>query len=80
MAIRAIADPAGEDLPSFVAEAVGPDGRPKLGVVLSGLARNPAALPGLLRLSRAYRQGLDALADCAESDALARLIAAVPRI
>ncbi len=80
LAMRAIADPAGEDLPAFLAGAVGPDGRPRLGPVLAGLATRPLALPGLLRLRRSYRTGLDALADLARGDTLPRLIEAVPKI
>ncbi|GMG81278.1 phosphorylase [Paralimibaculum aggregatum] len=80
IAIRAIADPAGLDLPAFLEGAVGSDGTPRIGAVLAGLAGRPAALPTLLKLRRAYRSGLDALDEAARSDTIGRLLEAVPRI
>jgi hypothetical protein len=80
LAIRAIADPAERDVPELAADAVGPDGRPRIGAVLAGLSARPGALPGLLRVRRDYRAGLEALREAARTDVLERLVARVPRI
>ncbi|MEO0623251.1 MAG: hypothetical protein AAF183_13595 [Pseudomonadota bacterium] len=80
LAIRAIADPADRSIPKSAQEGIGPDGRPRIGTVLAGLAARPRELPGLLALRRDYKAGLAALHEVAESDTLEQLIAAVPRI
>ncbi|MEM9144680.1 MAG: squalene--hopene cyclase [Pseudomonadota bacterium] len=80
LAIRAIADPADRAIPKAAQEGIGPDGRPQIGSVLSGLAARPGDLPGLLALRRDYKTGLGALREVARTDVIERLIAAVPRI
>ncbi len=80
LAIRAIADPAGLDLPEFVAGAVTPEGRARVWPVVAGLAARPGAFGRLMALRRGYRAGLDALAECARGETLARLLAATPKI
>jgi hypothetical protein len=55
VAIRAISDGAGEDLPYDFDRARDPDGRIRLLGVLAEIARRPHRLPALLRLSRQCR-------------------------
>lgn len=64
-ACRAIADPEGRDLPEYVRHALGPDGRPRLGPILAGLARRPASLRALLALRADSAAGLATLARAA---------------
>ena len=52
LAVRAIADRAGDDLPTLVENAVRPDGRPAVGRVLAALLKRPGDLPATLRLAR----------------------------
>jgi hopanoid-associated phosphorylase len=52
MAVRAIADRAGDALPAFVDDAVKPDGRPALGRVLAALLNHPSDIAATLRLGR----------------------------
>ncbi len=82
LAIRAVSDPAGRRLPALAAHALGPDGTPRLGAVLRGLARRPWDLPALLaagRDSRAALTALSAAADAAIPALLAALGDALPR-
>ncbi|MEM0987755.1 MAG: hypothetical protein AAGK00_02670 [Pseudomonadota bacterium] len=64
--VRAVSDPWDRALPGFVGEALGPDGRPRIGRVLAGLARRPWALPDLLAAKRDSDRALIALS--AEAD------------
>ncbi|MEM7498492.1 MAG: hypothetical protein AAF371_10935 [Pseudomonadota bacterium] len=50
--VRAVSDNAGRALPQLAADAVGADGRPRIGKVLLGLLRRPTDLPALLRAGR----------------------------
>ncbi len=50
IAIRAIADPLDRDVPSWVTDVVGNDGRPRAGAVIAGVARHPFDVPALMRL------------------------------
>jgi hopanoid-associated phosphorylase len=52
LAVRAVADRAGDTLPALVETAVKPDGRPAIGRALAALARHPGDLPATLRLAR----------------------------
>ena len=56
VAIRAISDVAGDDLPYDFDRASDPGGRIRLPGVLAEIARRPHRLPALLRLSRQCRQ------------------------
>ncbi|MDH3665922.1 MAG: hypothetical protein OEN23_03240 [Paracoccaceae bacterium] len=59
--LRAVADPAERALPTLAAGALDETGRPRIGAVLAGLARQPWDLPLLLRVKRDADEGLDAL-------------------
>jgi hopanoid-associated phosphorylase len=50
-AVRVVCDPAGRALPALAATALKPDGTSDLAAVLRGLARDPAALPRIIRLA-----------------------------
>lgn len=49
--VRAILDTADQNLPATSLGAIDDDGNIKISRILNGLARNPAELPGLLRLA-----------------------------
>ncbi|MGF1552916.1 MAG: adenosylhopane nucleosidase [Paracoccaceae bacterium] len=63
--LRVIGDEAATALPRLAAEAVGADGRPRIGRVLTGLVHRPGDLPALLRAGRDSRRALAALARAA---------------
>jgi nucleoside phosphorylase len=63
VAIRAVSDSAGEDLPLDFNRLVDERGRLKPLLLLAEIARRPQKLPGLLRLARQTRQAAAALAD-----------------
>ena len=50
IAVRAIADPVDRDVPSWVTEVIGTDGRPRASAVIAGLIRHPFDVPALMRL------------------------------
>lgn len=52
LAVRAVADRAGDTLPALVETAVKPDGRPAIGRALAALIRRPGDLRATLRLAR----------------------------
>lgn len=52
LAVRAVADRAGDSLPALVETAVKPNGRPAIGRALAALARRPGDIPATLRLAR----------------------------
>jgi adenosylhomocysteine nucleosidase len=52
LAVRAVADRAGDSLPGLVGIAVKPNGRPAVGRALAALIRNPGDIPATLRLAR----------------------------
>jgi len=52
LAVRAAADRARASLPVLVENAVGPDGRPKIGHAIASLIRRPSEIPATLRLAR----------------------------
>lgn len=60
-AVRVVCDPAGRALPALAGTALRPDGTGDLAAVLAGLVRDPAALPGLVRLARDSRIALATL-------------------
>lgn len=72
-AIRAVSDPADRALPASAADALGEDGRPRIGHVLLGLARRPWDLPSLLAAKRDSDAALAALRAVAD-DLLAALL------
>lgn len=59
--LRAVADPAGRDVPRAAFAGMGPDGRARPLRVLLGLLRRPGELPELIATARDARAGLDAL-------------------
>ncbi|MGH8479298.1 MAG: purine phosphorylase [Gammaproteobacteria bacterium] len=61
LAIRAIVDAQGVSIPPLALDALGADGRPRLGKLLAGIARAPAGIPRLLRLGRDFRAARSAL-------------------
>lgn len=65
--VRAVSDPAGRALPALAATALGPDGRPRIGRVLAGLAARPWELPALLAAKRDSDRALAALREAADS-------------
>ncbi|MEO1492279.1 MAG: phosphorylase [Pseudomonadota bacterium] len=72
-AIRAVSDPADRALPASAADALGEDGRPRIGHVLLGLARRPQDLPALLSAKRDSDAGLASLRAVAD-DLMSALI------
>lgn len=75
LAIRAVADPAGRDLPAYLRDVIDAHGNVRLGRVLAGVARQPGTLATLVRLQREQGRALAALRSVAESAAMARLLA-----
>ena len=71
---RAVSDPAGRALPALAATALGPDGRPRIGRVLRGLALRPWDLPALLAAKRDSDRALASLRGAAD-DLLGGLVA-----
>jgi adenosylhomocysteine nucleosidase len=61
IAVRAIADPYNSALPRTALTAIGADGKPDLARVLTGLARHPWELAGLIRLGGYSRKAHEAL-------------------
>jgi len=61
LALRAIADTAGDALPPLAARAVTPEGKADWQAALSGLARRPGDLPSMLRLAGRTRRALASL-------------------
>ncbi|MBF0355392.1 MAG: purine phosphorylase [Alphaproteobacteria bacterium] len=61
LALRALADGSDMCLPSFIAQAVTPEGHTRLGSILQGLLRQPASLPDLLKLALASRKAFASL-------------------
>jgi adenosylhomocysteine nucleosidase len=74
VAIRAVSDAAGEDLPLDFNRTLAGKGRVNVSKVLFQLARRPQALPQLLRFARQSRRAAESLADCLDRyiEALAR--------
>lgn len=50
LAVRAIADPASRDIPSWVMGLVGSDGRPRMRGVITAMAAHPLKVPTLIGL------------------------------
>ena len=61
LALRAVADTAELALPAFIADATTPEGKTRVGAILMGLLKEPAALPDLIRLARASDKAFAAL-------------------
>ena len=61
LAVRAIADRASDDLPALAQHAVKPNGMPAVGRTLAAMLKNPAQIPGTLRLARRSAQALASL-------------------
>lgn len=61
LAVRVVADRAQDSLPALVETAVKPDGMPAVGRTIGALIRNPAQLPGMLRLARQSAAALSRL-------------------
>ena len=64
--VRAVSDPADRALPGLAATALGPDGRPRIGRVLRGLALRPWDLPALLAAKRDSDRALATLRGAAD--------------
>ena len=58
--LRAVGDDARSTVPAYLGGVIAPDGRPRLGAVLAGLARRPHTLGALVRLGRDTGRALDA--------------------
>lgn len=61
IAVRIVADPADQAVPSWMASVIGTDGGVKYGAVLHGVIRQPTGFPGLIRLARYNRKALNVL-------------------
>lgn len=61
LVLRAIADPAGRDLPPAALIPLRPDGRPDLPPILASVLRRPAQIAGLAGLARDTQRALTAL-------------------
>jgi len=64
VAIRAVSDAAGENLPLDFNRTLARNGRVNFSKVLIQLARRPQALPQLVRFARQSRRAAESLADC----------------
>ncbi|MFZ3200473.1 MAG: hypothetical protein WA175_04915 [Candidatus Acidiferrales bacterium] len=62
VAIRAVSDAVGEDLPLDMAGILNSEGQVSVPRVLGQVARHPAALPGLMRLGRQSKAAAESLA------------------
>ncbi len=62
--LRVISDAAAHSLPPLVREAIGDDGKVRIGTVLRSLAGNPAQIPGVLRIARNSDKALASLLRC----------------
>jgi nucleoside phosphorylase len=62
LAVRAISDTAGEELPDYLAECVGPSGGIRRGAVVARALRRPSSIPALLRWKRRVSDCGDRLA------------------
>lgn len=62
--LRAVSDPAGRALPALAAQAVGADGRVRLGHVLGALARRPGDLGPMMQAGRDSRAAFRTLRAC----------------
>lgn len=80
IAIRAIADTVSTDVPAFAAEAVGPDGKPRMMKLAAGVLGNLGELKRLRQLGRDYRMALDALAQTVDEGVIHHLVETTPRI
>lgn len=63
IAIRAVGDTAGEDLPLDFNQVLTPRGTISVGGIAAALLKKPSALPGLLRFARQSRDAAISLAD-----------------
>ena len=61
LVLRAIADPADQEVPQAALAALGPDGRTRILSLLAALARRPRDVPLLVRLARTSQPGLETL-------------------
>jgi adenosylhomocysteine nucleosidase len=61
IAVRIVADPSGQSVPSWMTGVIGADGRVKPAAVLSGLMSHLFDLPDLIRLARHNRKSLKGL-------------------
>ena len=64
---RVVSDPAERTLPALAEQALGEDGRPRIGPILWGLLSRPGDLPDLIRAGRDSRVALDVLARDADA-------------
>jgi hypothetical protein len=62
--LRAVSDPADRSLPPLVLDAVGPDGRTKIGAVIGRLCRSPGQIAGLIAAARDSAAAFRALGRC----------------
>jgi adenosylhomocysteine nucleosidase len=61
LGIRAIADPAGRRLPTWLGGVIGEAGRPRLRMLVKGLAAHPGDVADLVRLAVDARRGMATL-------------------
>jgi adenosylhomocysteine nucleosidase len=61
LVLRAVADPAGRDIPRAALVAMTPDGGVRIGTVIAALLRRPWELAGMLRLASDARAGMRTL-------------------
>ena len=61
LVLRAVADPAGRDIPRAALVAMTPDGGVRIGTVIAALLRRPWELAGILRLAGDARAGMRTL-------------------
>jgi adenosylhomocysteine nucleosidase len=62
--VRVICDSASRKLPALARDAMGPQGRIDMPVVLRSLVRNPAQIPALMQTGRDYAVAIAALRRC----------------
>lgn len=72
LALRAIADPAGRDVPEWVMIGIDKAGRTRIAPVLAKLLFRPWEIPRLLELAKDQRTALSALRSVADLAALTR--------
>ena len=61
LVIRSVADPAGLDFPPALLDALNQRGDVRMGALLTGLLRNPRAIPDLMALGRHFKAAMKTL-------------------
>lgn len=61
LALRVVADTASDEIPRAASQALAPDGGVQMGTLALALAKNPAGIPGFLKLRKRSASGFETL-------------------